>query len=1185
MERAAPVAASFLEPLFHPEPLIADTDGDGYPDTVRLRIVVPPNLVDPHIWVQTLHLAARSAFEVTALDLPLVSTAPPREGPALVLKTLSRGARGRKRPNGLLVRARREASKVVLEEKSAGGLARFLELLALTPGGWPASPTTLKEDWSSFSVLRTAAGAWSALDEESRVVACWSGEALPCGRRGISVPACGRPRRGKAAVDILDLAGPAGCYTVPRYSPRAKKLRLSLLLPSDRLSPDTGLALSDAVVRLALEGTELELPLVSAGAPLREDLLLEVREEDADASIRWIGGDPTAGCRLLVNGRPRDIARLLRNWIPWALKERGPGSAPMDGIREGVFELQHLVRGEGYEGRWLHALVDTASKGKSDFKRWPAVPADRKKRVARACEALGLPVPATLTPPPALRRRFTWRSETEEILRCVQELAAGEGELHGEVFVSKPREHRERLRRALEDVLRSKGFKARIRVRNAYKPGLAWLLDEILPALQGAFPPPAGLEVACRPFSTRGAIEMRSRWVQELFPGPDLLARTLGLGEESVTIRMDSRQRPVYRFTARDASGRVMLEESLTPRWSRLPYILGGTRAGWVHPATGGIRLRQGKRLLLDHAVPTDRERFWGIFRNRWLRELEARMEERLGDASLGDRAAFWEEVRVEVAIDETEIPLGLDEERVAPMEALHEDLYFGLLEFYADFAKRHRLPERLRFGRIVPVVVASAGGEKPRARFSATPHPWPELPGVVATGRPNLEAIGLRMKKGRWGVTLGNLPGTRRSGVASGFVSVLRVWGFDVETAPDGLLAWFPSPRESIPEASAPPAASSLGPPPADRVLTSDETQAWVDELGRRPYFAAWTAARSFAGRPIRVLEARLQREGSVTSQAKARMLRPTVLFNARHHANEVSSTGAALRSAWKLATSKDGETLLRHVNLVWIPMENVDGVATFEELHPGAPGHKLHAARYNALGSEFYADYFEPRPRFPEAWAKSRLWWRWFPEIMIDGHGVPSHEWDQPFSGVAPPGRFAEHWIPRTFLYVYIPFLDEERHPGHETAKKLAGALKEAVAEDDDLTHFNRRLQYRYLRYAREWEPEVFPPVSDEPLVVLPPVKGLLRYNFAVRYPDVTSLEIVTEVADEVVSGPMLERCVRAHETVLRAVIDWLRKQGKTAIKTVEAKDACLSLVWRRRGHEVRGGNGHIQSEGGAS
>ena len=93
---------------------------------------------------------------------------------------------------------------------------------------------------------------------------------------------------------------------------------------------------------------------------------------------------------------------------------------------------------------------------------------------------------------------------------------------------------------------------------------------------------------------------------------------------------------------------------------------------------------------------------------------------------------------------------------------------------------------------------------------------------------------------------------------------------------------------------------------------------------------------------------------------------------MNARHHANEISSTNAALALVWELAATEWGRAALKRVNVAVVPLENADGVATLEALLPGAADHKLHAARYNALGVEWYGDYFLTRPRFPEARVK---------------------------------------------------------------------------------------------------------------------------------------------------------------------------------------------------------------------
>ena len=283
---------------------------------------------------------------------------------------------------------------------------------------------------------------------------------------------------------------------------------------------------------------------------------------------------------------------------------------------------------------------------------------------------------------------------------------------------------------------------------------------------------------------------------------------------------------------------------------------------------------------------------------------------------------------------------------------------------------------------------------------------------------------------------------------------------------------------------------------------------------------------------------------------------------MNARHHANEVSGTNAALRLAWELAAAPWGREVLKRVNVAIVPLENADGVATLEELMPGCAGHKLHAARYNALGVEWYGDYFLERPRFPEARVKPRLWRRWLPLLVLDAHGVPSHEWDQPFSGYAP-GRFRQFWIPRAFIYAIVPFIDEPAHPGHGPARDVSRAMARAVRADRGIQELDRELRDHYPRYARSWHPEVFPPTGGRGLTLLPSEKRLAGLNFGAQRFPVTLSEIVTEVTDEVVSGRLLERCARAHLTVAEALLEWLgrRRPGRLARRRSPEQGVVLS------------------------
>ncbi|MFP3416416.1 hypothetical protein SB773_33815, partial [Bacillus sp. SIMBA_074] len=82
-----------------------------------------------------------------------------------------------------------------------------------------------------------------------------------------------------------------------------------------------------------------------------------------------------------------------------------------------------------------------------------------------------------------------------------------------------------------------------------------------------------------------------------------------------------------------------------------------------------------------------------------------------------------------------------------------------------------------------------------------------------------------------------------------------------------------------------------------------------------------------------------------------------------------------------------------------VVIPYANPDGIALHQELVKENPYWKHHAARYNAVGLEYTNHRFKPSI-FGESRVVPQLFYRWLPDVIIDDHGIPSHEWTQPFA-----------------------------------------------------------------------------------------------------------------------------------------------------------------------------------------
>jgi hypothetical protein len=761
--------------------------------------------------------------------------------------------------------------------------------------------------------------------------------------------------------------------------------------------------------------------------------------------------------------------------------------------------------------------VEAAAKGLP----LPAFSGAERRMALRAARVLNLTVP----PSPrrrTVRRRFSWKGEDERMSEQLQRVRDGKGICQGTILVSRPLKIRQALKTRWEHLLRGKGHDPDIQVLNAYKPGFSWLMEVVRPRLVengGA----NRMELAFRTYeSGPGGLELKSRWLQEVFPGPDLLTREMKLKPDAVRLVEQLDLPEAYRFRAW-RKGKIIFEAAFTPRISRLPYLPSVIHNQWVHPAAAGAYLACEQGVLLDLVLPTDREVFWRRFQEHWLPHLARVMDKHRLRVISGGAPAFWEEVRLEIGIPESDERLQLGQERVCPLEALHEDLYFGLLEFYKAYAERNGLGDDLQFGRILPIVICRPGG-KPEARLAARSYRSTEINRGPRRFHPAVR--GIDRQGGRLRLFFGT--GDTGLGQRRQLVEVARAWGMRLGLSERRFHLDIRNPRKVEGPSHS---VTEVPEPPADQRLDLSRTEEWVDRLASLPHLRARQGGISLQGRPIHVLEVSLDANGT-SSLGKARLLKPVLLFNARHHANEVSSTNAALRLAWRLSRTVAGQNLLRRVNVVFIPMENPDGVATLEALSTGCEDHKLHAARYNALGVEWYDDYHREQPRFPEAWVKRDLWLRWLPHLVLDAHGVPSHEWDQRFAGIVNP-RFREHWIPRAFVFAILPFVDEPEHPAHDSDMAIAERLAKDISAHADISAQNVLLAKRYERYARAFEPEVFPASVNDALVVVPTGPRIGASNFGRVHWPVTETELITEVADEVVEGPWLEMCVRPEDS----------------------------------------------------
>ena len=732
--------------LFEGDSTFTDTNGDGYPDSLGFGMVVSPTLADPHVWAGVLNVTARLSFEVTHLTLPFVHAgiAPSVSERSLVILRPGEGTSYCKGKLAWAEMWRMDPNVVYLAGSSGKGVMTLLNALAM---GINAGDSALPSEWKSLKINSAQPRRAEFFDREGRLLAGHdlALDASQSRNKRNAFPM----KKFYPRPNLLSLAGEDGLYETSDGEPRSRKLMAGVALDPGKLSPQIGLALAEVIARLVLEATEIRLPLVTVGEELAQDVIFQVQEDTREKNeIRLLDSKRRRPSTILAHGEPKFLAQALRNWCRWAMIESGPGCEPIDRFREQVKGFQELLIGQGFWGRWARFL---AEKGQADAHEMPSAPAYAGRKLQKACHNLSLPNPPVLPKPRTLRRKAEWKGELDAVLDLAQRVRPGRGELFGQIQVSKPLARRKILKSRLNVLLKERGYAPHLEILNAYKPGQSWLLEYILPHLRrlGSI---SELEISYRPFPRKGkCLEMRSRWLQELFPAPELLVRELDLDQKQLHLHVRRGIQNVYRTRAWNNQGQLVFNKGFSPRWSELPYLSIDPKFGFVHPTTGGIKLWQPDRVVLNETVETDRERFWQIFQNQWLPFLKSQMKGRLERESFEGQTAFWEEIHVEVCIEETDVRLGVGEERICPMEALHEDIYFVLFDAFSAFAKRNSLPSLLQLGRVVPTVFSKTENENPSAKLKVTPDVGPSAHCFSASTQLTCRQLERCVFKGLW--------------------------------------------------------------------------------------------------------------------------------------------------------------------------------------------------------------------------------------------------------------------------------------------------------------------------------------------------------------------------------------------------------------------------------------------------
>lgn len=240
-------------------------------------------------------------------------------------------------------------------------------------------------------------------------------------------------------------------------------------------------------------------------------------------------------------------------------------------------------------------------------------------------------------------------------------------------------------RRAAEAKLAGHGIRATI--RSAYKPMLHAFLEEIDRAGLSS----VTMEYPRHDHATPNRFLLESYPLQSMFPD---IAWTVKPGPVETE---DGAQ--CYRVDLHYADGRRETREVFAPNVRCVDHVGQAqiSPAGWV------CVTNTAEEADIDQAWPTEVE---GVF-EAVVRAVQTH--------SWGNDEPFFEQMDIRVDMPGMEFMLGYGQEQVSTFEAMHEDLYFALLEVFQQHSGRPRGSRGMQPGQIVPDVRRHDGDARVR--------------------------------------------------------------------------------------------------------------------------------------------------------------------------------------------------------------------------------------------------------------------------------------------------------------------------------------------------------------------------------------------------------------------------------------------------------------------------------------
>ena len=692
-----PESSFRLTTLFSLAGLLIDRDGDELPESIAAALVLGDRAALPE-QVAAAHLAARLGYETLCLELPLARFEFHENAIPLFIG----------RPDTLAARCP-------------------VPLAGLVAGCGPGEGIVAVASYPNPAVLvggRDAEGlraAALALATDSLADAMPVKD-VPRGIEAVRVRAGSRTHPSTISDpsypplrSLAELFGPAGLAVDSDGDLLPDDPSVRLLLPPD-LSQAEAILVIHLAARLGLESLGLSLPLAAgvddpegdAGhqIPILIQPLSLPDVRDSDGSIHLLA-TADGKQQLVIQGDASGRAAVLKALLEldvWTTEERptlanaekglarflalaDPPAAPC-AILPAVQTLPSLLANLPATPLALSLDVPEGWPGSPGVvagcvRAWVerAVP---DRQVSLTVDAAQSDIWIDRSQTLVWEVEEAWRLLRAEVLPALAALPSGAGDWHLDLRISEPEARREAIRQEILAAARSLGLPAnrdQVRVLPSYHQGRSWLLEEILPRLYAL--PVAAIVVRVRSFASDiPAIELPIRWLQDLFPVDEMLANHLDLPPEAIRLDLMENLPWTYEVKVFDAAGRTLLRDYFEVVHTTRPYLTGFPAWGSVSPPSGCLRLTIGAEAVVDHRLAPDPERVWDWLQSTTLPQLADAVRQYAGPGSRRDRQPFFGELLIDVWLSEEDGPLGVRQERNSPLEALHEDLYFMLLDF-----------------------------------------------------------------------------------------------------------------------------------------------------------------------------------------------------------------------------------------------------------------------------------------------------------------------------------------------------------------------------------------------------------------------------------------------------------------------------------------------------------------------